>query len=64
MPEVFTPSLSLEEYGESGFSGIDSFFASLFYEKWIGFTYFTTIHLLVYMIIKAVKVIIKKVKKD
>ncbi|MCI5504856.1 MAG: hypothetical protein MR421_00080 [Prevotella sp.] len=51
MPEVFTPSISRAEYSEMGYyDGIDSFWSVWISTKWLGFTFFTAFHLLLYMI--------------
>lgn len=50
MPEVYTPCISREEYKEmSYYEGIDSFWAVIFFNKWMIFTFFTSIHLFLYM---------------
>ena len=55
MPEVFTPSVSYEEYGDmSYYKGIDSFWATFIVIKWAVFTFFTALHLLLYTINRAV----------
>ena len=55
MPEVFTPSISRAEYSEMPYyDGIDSFWSVLISTKWLGFTFFTAFHLLLYMICRKV----------
>lgn len=47
MPEVYTPSVTRAEYSEMPhYVGIDSFFANWISTKWMVFTFFTTMHLL------------------
>ena len=55
MPEVFTPNVSYEEYGDMPYyKGIDSFWATFIAIKWAIFTFFTALHLLLYMICRKV----------
>ena len=55
MPEVFTPSISRAEYSEMPYyDGIDSFWSVWISTKWLGFTFFTAFHLLLYMICRKV----------
>lgn len=49
MPEVYTPSVSYIEYKEMPYyNGIDSFWAMVFFGAWEKFTFWTTVHLLLY----------------
>ena len=51
MPEVFTPSVSYEEYGDiSYYKGIDMFWTTLIAIGWMIFYFFTAIHLFLYTI--------------
>ena len=55
MPEVFTPSISRAEYSEMPcYDGIDSFWSVWISSTWLGFTFFTAFHLLLYMICRKV----------
>lgn len=56
MPEVFTPSVSYIDYKEMPYyNGIDSFFASWISTRWMAFLFFSTMHLLLYMLLKKSK---------
>ena len=53
MPEVFTPSMSRAEYGDMPcYDGIDSFWSVWISTKWMAFSFFTTLHLLIYILIR------------
>lgn len=53
MPEVFTPSMSRAEYSDMPcYDGIDSFWSVWISTKWMAFSFFTTLHLLIYILIR------------
>ena len=56
MPEVFTPSISRAEYSEMPcYDGIDSFWSVWISTKWMVFAFFTTLHLILYILLKKSK---------
>lgn len=53
MPEVFTSSVTRAEYSEMPYyDGIDSFWAVWVSGKWMIFTFLTSLHLYLYIVIK------------
>ena len=61
MPEVFTPSMSRAEYSDMPcYDGIDSFWSVLISTKWMAFSFFTTLHLLIYILIRKNTLLLNK----
>lgn len=57
MPEVFTPCISRAEYSEMPcHDGIDSFWSVWIYTKWMVFAFFTTLHLILYILLRKSKI--------
>ena len=61
MPEVFTPSMSRAEYSDMPcYDGIDSFWSVWISTKWMAFSFFTTLHLLIYILIRKNTLLLNK----
>ena len=61
MPEVFTPSISRAEYSEMPYyDGIDSFWSVWISTKWMAFSFLTTLHLLIYILIRKNTLLLNK----
>ena len=61
MPEVFTPSISRAEYSEMPYyDGIDSFWSVWISTKWMAFSFFMTLHLLIYILIRKNTLLLNK----
>lgn len=61
MPEVFTPSISRAEYSEMPYyDGIDSFWSVWISTKWMVFAFFTTLHLLLYILLRKNTLLLNK----
>ena len=61
MPEVFTPSMSRAEYSDMPcYDGIDSFWSVWISTKWMAFAFFTTLHLLLYILLRKNTLLLNK----
>ena len=61
MPEVFTPSMSRAEYSDMPcYDGIDSFWSVWISTKWMAFSFFTTLHLLLYILLRKNTLLLNK----
>ena len=61
MPEVFTPSMSRAEYSDMPcYDGINSFWSVWISTKWMAFSFFTTLHLLIYILIRKNTLLLNK----
>ena len=61
MPEVFTPSMSRAEYSDMpSYDGIDSFWSVWISTKWMAFAFFTTLHLLLYILLRKNTLLLNK----
>ena len=61
MPEVFTPSMSRAEYSDMPcYDGIDSFWSVWISTKWMAFSFFMTLHLLIYILIRKNTLLLNK----
>ena len=64
MPEVYTPSVSRAEYSEMPYyDGIDSFWSAWIFTKWMAFAFFTTLHLLLYILLRKNTLLLNKSDK-
>lgn len=61
MPEVFTPSMSRAEYSDMPcYDGIYSFWSVWISTKWMAFSFFTTLHLLLYILLRKNTLLLNK----
>ena len=61
IPEVFTPSMSRAEYSDMPcYDGIDSFWSVWISTKWMAFSFFTTLHLLLYILLRKNTLLLNK----
>ena len=59
--KVFTPSMSRTEYSDMPcYDGIDSFWSVWISTKWMAFSFFTTLHLLIYILIRKNTLLLNK----